>query len=89
MCVVVIVEVTEADYQRREGSEDFIQARISYDRDLVNPITIIFHPVTYDTYEAEVGSLPIGFPSREFEASGEHFMNYFHFANCISCVITI
>ena len=67
------MELTEPDYQRREGNENFIQARISYNRDLVNPIIIIFHPVTYTTYLDEVGPLPDGFPTREFEASGEHF----------------
>ena len=72
----VIVEVTEADYQQREGQgNNIIQARVSFNRDLVNPIIISFFPVTYDRYLNVLGlELPPGFPMREtgpeFEAQG-------------------
>ena len=72
----VIVEVTEADYQQREGQgNNIIQARVSFSRDIVNPITVSFFPVTYDRYLNVLNlELPPGFPSREtgpeFEAQG-------------------
>ena len=80
MCVSseVIVELTEPDYQQREGQgSNIIQARVSFNRDLVHPITISFFPVTYDRYLNVLGlELPPGFPNRseeigpEFEAQG-------------------
>ena len=69
------MEITEADYQQREGQgNNIINARVSYNRDLVNAITISFIPVTYEEYFARGFTLPDGFPSRqtgpEFEAQG-------------------
>ena len=72
----MVVELTEADYQMREGQgSDFIVARVSYSRDIVNPITVRLVPVTYTEYAARGFTLPSGFPSRdqgsEFEATGK------------------
>ena len=71
------MELTEADYQRREGSEDnMITGRVLYNREIANPITVTFFPVTYNTYLNDLGlTLPPGFPTREigaeFEAKGK------------------
>ena len=72
----VTIELTERDYQMREGQGfDFIVARISYSRDIVNPIAVRFIPVTYTQYTARGFTLPPDFPSREegaeFEAGGK------------------
>ena len=60
----------------REGQgSDFIVARISYSRDIVNPITVRFFPVTYTEYSAQGFTLPPDFPARnegaEFEVGGK------------------
>ena len=72
----MIVELTEADYLTREGQgPDFIVARVSYSRDIANPITVRLIPVTYTEFAARGFTLPPGFPSREegseFEATGK------------------
>ena len=73
---VVIIELTERDYQMREGQgSNVIVAGVSYSRDIVNPITLRFIPVTYTQYSARGFTLPPDFPSREegaeFEAGGK------------------
>ena len=76
VCAVVTVEITEADYQTREGIGPTISARVSYNRDLANNIDITFFPVTYTEYVNLGFTLPQGFPSRpngaEFEARGNN-----------------
>ena len=76
VCAVVTVEITEADYQTREGIGPIISARVSYNRDLANNIDITFFPVTYTEYVNLGFTLPQGFPSRpngaEFEARGNN-----------------
>ena len=76
VCAEVTVEITEADYQMREGVGPTITARVSYNRDLANNIEITFFPVTYTEYAALGFTLPQGFPSRpdgdEFEARGNN-----------------
>ena len=73
----MLVELTEPDYQQREGQRgNVITARVLYNRDIANPITVTFFPVTYTRYEDDLGLvLPPGFPNREagdeFEAKGE------------------
>ena len=66
------VELTEADYQKREGTDgNIIDARISYSRALANPVRITFTPVTYDQFLNDLGMmLPDNFPSRDKEAGG-------------------
>ena len=63
----VRIEITEADYQQREGQGgNIINARVSYNRDLINDIVINFYPVTYDRYLNVLGlTLPDDFPRRE------------------------
>ena len=73
---VVIIELTEREYQVREGQgSNVIVARISYSRDIVNPITLRFFPVTYTEYSARSFTLSPDFPAREegpeFEAGGK------------------
>ena len=74
ICIEVIVELTEADYQMKEGFGDVLTARVSYSRELANPITLRFFPVTYDRYERVLGLiLPSDFPSIDIRASGKNF----------------
>ena len=75
----MIVEVAEADYNQTEGQGgNVIVAHVLYNRDIVNPITVTFFPVTYTQYRMDVSpTLPPGFPmpplpsEPELEASGE------------------
>ena len=70
---VVLVELTEADYLQREGQgNNVITARVLYNREIANPITVTFFPVTYDRYENMLNlQLPTSFPGRMVEADGE------------------
>ena len=70
---VVLVELTELDYQQREGQgNNMITARVLYNREIANPITVTFFPVTYDRYENDLNlQLPSSFPGRMVEADGE------------------
>ena len=70
---VVLVELTEPDYQQREGQgNNLITARVLYNREIANPITVTFFHVTYDRYLNVLGlDLPTSFPEREVEADGE------------------
>lgn len=67
--------LTEADYQEREGRSPAITARVSYNRELANDITVTLNPVTYTEYASREFTLPPGFPARddgaEFEARGK------------------
>ena len=66
------VELTEANYQKREGIDgNILDARISYSSVLANPVRITFTPVTYDQFLIDLGMLlPDNFPSRRAEAGG-------------------
>ena len=66
------VELTQADYQKREGADgNILNARISYSRALANPVRITFTPVTYDQFLIDLGMmLPDNFPPRNAEAGG-------------------
>ena len=65
------VELTEADYQKREGGGgNILDARISYSRALANPVRITFTPLTYDQFFDIGMTLPDNFPHRTFEAGG-------------------
>ena len=70
---VVLVELTEPDYQQREGQgNNVITARVLYNREIVNPITVTFFPITYDRYLNVLNlQLPTSFPGRAVEADGE------------------
>ena len=70
---VVLVELTEADYQQAEGQgNNVITARVLYNQEIANPITVTFFPVTYDRYLNVLGlDLPSSFPGRMVEADGE------------------
>jgi hypothetical protein len=73
----VVVEITETDYQQREGlGNNIIRARVSYNRNLVNDITINFFPVTYDQYLNVFGELPPSFQEEgpEFDAQEDDFI---------------
>ena len=69
--------MTEADYQQREGQRgNIIIARVLYNREIVNPITVTITPATYTQYDQVfMRTLPVGFPTREtgaeFEAKGD------------------
>ena len=70
---VVLVELTEADYQQREGQgNNLITARVLYNREIANPITVTFFPVTYNFFLNDLNrQLPSSFPGRAVEADGE------------------
>ena len=80
VCVTseVVVEITETDYQQREGrGNNIITARVSSSRDLANDVTVNFFPLTFDRYLNVLGlDLPPDFPTRpegpEFDAQGKH-----------------
>ena len=72
ICIEVIVGLTEADYLMGEGN--VLTATVFYSRELANPITISFFPVTYDQYERVLGlTLTSDFPPRDVEANGKNF----------------
>ena len=70
LCVAMIVEITEADVQVREGSgNNRIPVRVSFSTALKHPIDLEFIPLTYDQFFAMGLELPPEFPSRDVEAS--------------------
>ena len=67
------VEITEADFQLREGSgTNMIPARVSFSTAVKNPIDLEFVPLTYDQFFAMGLDLPPEFPSRDVEASSTY-----------------